>query len=172
MFYVVNLFVLLQRAIFVQANRTSHQNKAWFGPAAFTCSSTFDGTFGLRRQHCCTLTRKTRLGHSKKGLARKTYPNKRVNEETDSRRVEEKETNLRRRIKRGESRKTRRGMEEEEEEKMSRQCPLCICWVSPRASVMLYADPLSKVATRLPIQLFSHLVWVLFLSLLCDVLTL
>lgn len=35
-------------------------------------------------------------------------------------------------------------------EKMSRQCPLCIGWVSPRAFVMLYTDPLSKVATRLP----------------------
>lgn len=74
-------------------------------PAAFTCSPTFDGTFGLRRQH--GRTRKSRLGHSKKkkekkkGLARRTCPNKRVNEETDSRRVEEKENNLRRRIKRG-----------------------------------------------------------------------
>lgn len=43
----------------------------------------------------------------KKGLARRTCPNKRVNEETDSRRVEEKENNLRRRIKRGEAREAK-----------------------------------------------------------------
>lgn len=98
-------------------NRTYHQNKAWFGPAAFTCLPTFDGTFSLWRQHRRTLTRKTRLGHLKRGLARKTCPNKRVNEEADSRRVEEKENNLRRRIKGGESRKSRRGMKEEEEER-------------------------------------------------------
>lgn len=50
----------------------------------------------------------------KKGLARRTCPNKRVNEETDSRRVEEKENNLRRRIKEGEAGE---GMKEEEEER-------------------------------------------------------
>lgn len=33
---------------------------------------------------------------------------------------------------------------------MSRQCPLCIGRVSPRAFVMLYTDLLSKVAARLP----------------------
>lgn len=43
----------------------------------------------------------------KKGLARRTCPNKRVNEETDSRRVEEKENNLRRRIKREEAREAK-----------------------------------------------------------------
>lgn len=77
------------------------------GPAAFTCSPTFDGTFGPRRQH--GRTRKSRLGHSKKkkGLARRTCPNKRVNEETDSRRVEEKENNLRRHIKREEAREAK-----------------------------------------------------------------
>lgn len=86
-------------------NRAYHQNKAWFGPAAFTCLPTFDGTFSLRRQRRRTLTKKkTRLGHFKK----KTCPNKRVNEETDSRRVEEQENNLRRRIKEG-------SLEEEEE---------------------------------------------------------
>lgn len=53
-------------------------------------------------------------------------------------------------------------------EKMSRQCPLCIGWVSPRAFVMLYTDPLSKVAVRLPVQLFSYSVSASFLSLLCD----
>lgn len=53
-------------------------------------------------------------------------------------------------------------------EKMSRQCPLCICWVSPRAFVMLYTDPLSKVAIRLPVQLFSYSGSASFLSLLCD----
>lgn len=51
---------------------------------------------------------------------------------------------------------------------MSRQCPLCICWVSPRAFVMLYTDPLSKVAVWLPVQLFSYSVSALFLSLPCD----
>lgn len=53
-------------------------------------------------------------------------------------------------------------------EKMSRQCPLCIGWVSPRAFVMLYTDPLFKVAMWLPVQLFSYSVLALFLSLLCD----
>lgn len=53
-------------------------------------------------------------------------------------------------------------------EKMSRQCPLCLGWVSPRAFVMLYTDPLSKVAMWLPVQLFSYSVSASFLSLLCD----
>lgn len=53
-------------------------------------------------------------------------------------------------------------------EKMSRQCPLCIGWVSPRAFVMLYTDPLSKVVVRLPVQLFSYSGSASFLSLLCD----
>lgn len=33
---------------------------------------------------------------------------------------------------------------------------------------MLYTDPLSKVAVRLPVQLFSYSVSASFLSLLCD----
>lgn len=41
-------------------------------------------------------------------------------------------------------------------EKMSRQCPLCICWVSRRAFVMLYADPLPKAAAGLRVQLFCY----------------
>lgn len=55
-------------------------------------------------------------------------------------------------------------------EKMSRQCPLCICWVSRRAFVMLYADPLPKAAAGLRVQLFCYSLSPLFLSLslFCD----
>lgn len=77
--------------------------------------------------------------------------NKRVNEETDSRRVEEEEDNLGRAIKtewsgerdEEEGRRTRRGEDE--------QTVSFMYWiVSPRALVMLYADPLFKVAAWLP----------------------
>lgn len=91
---------------------------------------------------------KSRLSHIKrKSKTSKKNLNKRVNEETDSRRVEEEENNLGRNIKRVVWREGWGGRKEEEEERRWADSVLYVlAWVSPRASVMLYTDPLSRSA--------------------------
>lgn len=149
-------------------------NEGCVCPVVTTCSLTFDGTFSLERQHCFSREKTTRLSWWKKESP--PLPQKNLEQKSEWR--SRQQTCRGGRKYPQEAHKSRvvsrkgRGRKEggRAGEKMSRQCPLCICWVSRRAFVMLYADPLPKAAAGLRVQLFCYSLSPLFLSLslFCD----
>lgn len=97
------------------------QNERCVCPVVTTCSPTFDGTFSLERQHCWFSAgeknrKKTRLTRWKRERPKKKSLNKRLNEEADSRRVEEEENILGRHIRREWSPERAEGGRKEEEQ--------------------------------------------------------